>query len=128
MTYFCGQMETTVKNITIRIIVFIMIGIMGTMITNKAVYLHVHKLSTGEVVTHAHPYNKTQDSQPIKTHHHSSIEFLLIQNLEVIFPLVLLTLAFFGLNNEIKVRYYFLSSYQFTPVKLYRGRAPPWLK
>jgi len=40
-------------------------------ISNKLFYLHTHLDSHGNLVTHSHPYNKGNDSQPLKSHHHS---------------------------------------------------------
>lgn len=120
-------MKATVRNITIKIFVFLLIGIMGIMITNQALFLHFHKLSDGTVVTHAHPYNKTQDSQPNKTHHHSNIEFLLIHNLEVLMPMVFFAIALISLIREIKPSIFLIHRYQLAHIKSHKGRAPPQL-
>jgi hypothetical protein len=31
------------------------------LIVNNIVFLHVHKLPNGEIIVHAHPYNKSND-------------------------------------------------------------------
>ena len=54
-----------------------MIGLFGMLITNKAVFMHVHKLEDGSIVVHAHPYNESDNKTPYKTHHHSKTELLL---------------------------------------------------
>lgn len=43
----------------------------------QAFYLHLHYYN-GRLVSHAHPFNISSDSKPIKTHHHSSYEWVLI--------------------------------------------------
>lgn len=42
------------------------------------VYYHSHITNDGRLVSHAHPFNKSQDSTPFKSHHHSAIDLLLL--------------------------------------------------
>lgn len=54
------------------------------LVYNNAFFTHTHKLPDGTIVQHAHPYQNNSDSQsPFKTHHHTSFEFLLLDNLGV---------------------------------------------
>ena len=78
-------MISFVRNITVKFISYAMIAVMGLLVTNKAIYSHSHLLADGKVYTHAHPYNKTNDSKPFKTHHHSRAEFLFYENLDILF-------------------------------------------
>ena len=55
------------------------------MIANKAVYLHVHKANDGTLIVHAHPFNKTSDTAPIKKHHHNLLEYVLLSHFDLIF-------------------------------------------
>ncbi|MFA5587438.1 MAG: hypothetical protein WC987_01610 [Mariniphaga sp.] len=41
-----------------------MIGIVGLFIANKAIFLHAHKFADGTTIEHAHPYDKSNDSEP----------------------------------------------------------------
>lgn len=59
-------MKAFAKTIITKIIPFILIGMMISLIANKAIFYHSHKLENGSIVSHAHPYNKTQDSTPFK--------------------------------------------------------------
>jgi len=61
---------------------------MAIMVANKAVFTHSHLLLNGQVISHAHPYNKTNDSAPFKLHHHTQTELFFYENLETLFPLV----------------------------------------
>jgi hypothetical protein len=53
---------------------------------NDIVFLHAHELPNGEIIIHAHPYNKDADSAPLKKHHHSTEEYIAIQNIQLLFP------------------------------------------
>lgn len=53
-----------------------------TMITlNNALFIHRHIMPNGDVVTHAHPYKKSGDTAPFKTHTHTTSEFFLLSGL-----------------------------------------------
>ena len=46
---------------------------------NSAVNQHSHRVSEGYIISHAHPYKTSpSDSGPVKSHHHSKAEFLLL--------------------------------------------------
>ncbi len=120
-------MRTTVKNITIRFITFLMIGIIGMFIANKVVFLHVHKLNDGTIIAHAHPYDKSNDSKPYKSHHHTNAEILFFQNLEILFLVVFLTFALFTLVKKTKFSFHLISRHTLTCINLHKGRAPPIL-
>ena len=55
------------------------------MIANKAIYLHVHKASDGTLIVHAHPFNKSSDTAPIKKHNHNLLEYVLLSHFDLIF-------------------------------------------
>lgn len=49
------------------------------MALNNVSNIHVHQLNSGGMVIHAHPFNKNQDSAPVKKHHHTTCDFVQIQ-------------------------------------------------
>jgi len=61
---------------------------------NKTFFLHAHKQRNGEVVFHAHPYQKNSDSTPFKKHHHSHDEYVSIDHGD---------LLFFSVQNHSKI-------------------------
>ncbi len=119
-------MKTTVSNTIKKFVVLVLIGVMGMLIANKAVFLHTHKLSNGVVIEHAHPFDKSNDSKPYKTHHHSNAAFYLFTNLEILFLVLFLSFAFVLFVKkeqflfESKVRYNSIGKSQ------KKGRAPPY--
>ena len=122
---FLQPMNSFVRNITTKILSFLMIGIMGLLIANKVLYTHTHKLENGSVYAHAHPYDKANDSKPYKSHHHTNAELLFLENLNILsFSLSLIITSLFVIKikqtyDDREKRYIqlFLSS-NF-------GRAPP---
>lgn len=119
-------MKLAVRNILLKAITFLTISVMALFIVNKAVFLHVHKLNDGTIIEHAHPYDKSADSKPFKSHHHSNVEFLLLQNVEFLFLLVFSALALIIFVKKDNVYFKYLSKSQLVYTHLYQGRAPPF--
>ena len=69
---------------------------MGLLIANKALYMHTHKMADGSIIVHAHPYNKSDDPKPFKSHQHTKAEFLFLENLESLFLLTFLIFSLIG--------------------------------
>jgi hypothetical protein len=57
-------------------------------IYNKAVYTHVHLLPDGTIVTHAHPYQKEDTSNPVTDHSHTKNTLYLLSQFQVLFCLI----------------------------------------
>lgn len=120
-------MKAFTRTIITKVVPFIMIGMMLSLIANKTIFYHSHKLENGSVITHAHPYNKTQDSTPFKTHHHTKTDLLFFESLDTLFfVLFLIVSILLSLKKKSflidKVKDYF-STYYFPHL----GRAPPAL-
>ncbi len=113
------------KNLGTRLIAGLFLGVVLLFNINNVVYLHSHHLLTGNYITHAHPFEKGQDSGPIKSHHHSTEGFIAIQHLQVLFTsIAVLTLAsvFVGWVRIHVV----IAEFQFQlPPFFFPGRAPP---
>ena len=87
-------MYTTARDITTKFFTFIMIGLMGMLIANRCIFTHTHILENGSIVFHAHPYDKTNDAKPYKTHHHTNAELLFLDLINLLFPVVFMAFAF----------------------------------
>ena len=118
-------MKMTVRNITIKFTAFLMIGIIGMLIVNKSIFTHTHKLADGSVISHSHPYNKSNDSEPYKSHHHTNAELVFFQNLEILILIVFLTFALPTLVKKAKYSFYIITRCTPTCIILHKGRAPP---
>jgi len=118
-------MKTFVKNITRKVALFCMIGIIGLLTINNVMFLHSHKLANGHIITHAHPYNKSDDSAPFKSHHHSKTELIFLANLQLLFIYTLIPFIFTGVAKKksyvVIKRVFYTQNYKI----LYFGKAPP---
>jgi hypothetical protein len=109
-----------------------MILTVACFVVNSNLNQHYHKLASGSIVKHAHPYKKEKPSIPFQSHHHSSFEFLLLDNISIAlltFVSIALILALFprflkNTNAPIIEIYketdlYFLHNYHAPPVTLH---------
>lgn len=121
-------MKTTFKNITIKSVSYLLIVMMGIFIANNVLFMHAHQMDNGRTVVHSHPYNKSDDSQPYKSHHHTKTEFLFLDKVKLLFLFIFILFVFLNLVN--KSRFLFLNitvliqAYKF----LFTSRAPPVLQ
>ncbi|HDR68646.1 MAG TPA: hypothetical protein ENN61_06290 [Bacteroidaceae bacterium] len=87
--------------------------------------MHTHILANGMVISHAHPYDKSNDSQPYKSHQHSNAELLFLGNQDILFLVVFVALT---LKVLFKITGYLLREISFFILYLFnanRSRAPP---
>ena len=47
-----------------------MIGVIGMLVVNNVVSLHVHILSDGEIIERTYPFDKLSDSKLFKSYHY----------------------------------------------------------
>lgn len=63
-------------------------------ILNISLYTHSHVLADGEIITHAHPFDGSND--PLNSHEHTSLEYLVLSVFDnaiiAVFVFTLLTL------------------------------------
>ncbi len=118
-------MKEACKNITIKLVILLLTGVMGLLIANKATFMHVHKLSDGTIIVHAHPYDKSHDSKPYKSHQHTKAEFIFFQNLEILFLVVFLSLTLIALVKKEKVLFELITIPDLSYINLRKSRAPP---
>ena len=117
-------MKNSVKKITHLLFAWLLIGIVGLLTANEVVYKHTHKVD-GKVVIHAHPFNKSQDTAPLKSHTHSTTQFLIIDNLDFLFPLLFLFFTCLEISKKIVFTLYNYFNLPTNPLLLQQGRAPP---
>jgi type III secretory pathway component EscU len=107
--------------------VFLLVGIMVIMIANQTVFIHSHVLSNGQVISHAHPYDKNDDTKPFKSHHHTKSEILFLENVKILFPVIFLLLTVFIFLQ--KAKHFIYPSFNIYPaiILIKTGRSPPVL-
>ena len=101
---------------------------------NGIVFRHAHKLSSGKVITHAHPYKKAgQSNSPFQPNDHTSNELFLLDSfsnalfvgltLSVALAAVKIIQVFFPSFNS----YYLLTAYRTPFFGNFSLRGPPVL-
>ncbi len=99
---------------------------MALYIMNNAFFLHSHITKDGFVITHAHPFDKT-DKEPYKSHKHSKAELLFLQQF-VLFLMV--AVAAFGFLQLYQKRHFIRFNCICERFNYYwrrKNRAPPSL-
>jgi hypothetical protein len=103
--------------------------VISAVVLNNSLFVHVHRLDTGEIIVHAHPFNpfsKAADSTA--KHNHNAIDLQLIQVLNsasIWIIAVTLVLIICLLRTKItfkRISNYFLSFYKNIPCI----RPPPY--
>lgn len=103
----------------------ILLVIIGMLAVNNAVFMHVHALGNGKFVMHAHPYNKSQDPAPFKTHHHSGSEFIHLSQLQLLFFVAFFSVILIAASHDSQrlICDHFVKSQVFLCIR--QGRSPP---
>jgi archaellum biogenesis protein FlaJ (TadC family) len=120
-------MNISVRNLSTRIILLCILFSTGMLIASKGLFIHTHLLADGTYVTHAHPYDTSNDTEPYKTHRHHKAELLFIANSDVLFFAVFAIITLSAHINKTKFYPYtrsFSFLFLFFPC---RSRAPPAL-
>ena len=105
------------------------IAILACFIANSSLNWHFHKLPTGIVVEHAHPYQKSKSGVPFQNHNHNSFEFFFLSQISIaVFTFTILVFIFSNLifstgfkKIPIRILYhetdlYFLNNYHAPPI------------
>jgi hypothetical protein len=115
---------SVVNKITRKAGVLLMSSIVLLVSFNNIRNIHNHALGNGAIVTHAHPFDRTGDSSPVKKHDHNRLEMVLISSLSL---LVILTLLVIAPGNIASVATIFTPSHTIiTGISPHTaGRSPP---
>ncbi|HPR61270.1 MAG TPA: hypothetical protein PLF35_10010 [Prolixibacteraceae bacterium] len=113
------------KNTVKQVFAFIFVGLVIFQLAGQSVFLHAHILPNGTVITHTHPFDKSSDQQPFKTHHHKHSDLIIIDQANV----------FFLQNSPIEIDYlqsnssqllcYVNNNYHFSNFIFFCNKAPP---
>lgn len=116
------------RNIYIlKLLSFFSLCILLLNIVNKGIYTHTHQLSNGEIVIHAHPFNQQDDNTPIKSHHHTSFEYLALSAIDVFNLSVFIFSIVQIIAKTSKKIFYFKNAIQQTYILFKKNKSPPIL-
>ncbi|MCG8310226.1 MAG: hypothetical protein MI975_22705 [Cytophagales bacterium] len=102
-----------------------LVVVVGFLIANKGIYIHSHRLADGRIISHAHPYNKTDDSSPFKQHPHTNSEFLILSQLELLFFLAFIVFTISVILKKQNVLRADLGDIYSASIVRKHGRSPP---
>jgi len=118
-------MRINVIGITRKLLPFIMIGVIGLLVVNKTLNTHTHQMIDGTLVSHSHPYDKPNDTNPIKSHQHTKTAFYFFEIIDIlVFTLYGLIILLF-LSGKEKLALYPVIVFNSEPIFHDKGRAPP---
>lgn len=115
------------NNFVIKFLSLLSLCILLLNIANKSLYIHSHQLENGEIVTHAHPFDQQDDNHPIKSHKHTSLEYLVLSAFDI-FTLSIILSAIIAIIVITSNKIYFSK----TLIKQYyfhykQNKSPPFL-
>jgi hypothetical protein len=74
------------ENTPTKSIAIFLILVVGIFAINEYLYIHKHVFKNGNIVIHAHPFNKSQDTEQNKSHQHASGDLVFLTSLESFLP------------------------------------------
>jgi hypothetical protein len=76
-------MKINIRYIKKVIISFLFLGMIGGIVFNASFFIHTHRTTCGNIIVHAHPFNKNRENKkPNTQHQHNNFELQIIQTLE----------------------------------------------
>ncbi|MDK2979354.1 MAG: hypothetical protein PWP52_2068 [Bacteroidales bacterium] len=76
-------MKISIRYIKRLLISFLFLGMIGGIVFNASFFLHTHRTACGNIIVHAHPFNKnSENKKPNTQHQHNKLELQIIQTLE----------------------------------------------
>ena len=86
-----------------RIIIPVLLAIILCYATNATLNQHYHKLSSGLILNHSHPYNKGDIGNPFQEHHHTASQFVFLEQISnpvFLIGILLLVITCFLLSTD----------------------------
>ncbi len=102
-----------------------MVGMIFILIANSGIFMHTHVLADGSIIVHSHPYDKSENSGSPQSHHHSSFEFIFLDNLNILFLTFLAVFIPGVFSGKTGYRFQVVSSLLSPISNTNQGRAPP---
>lgn len=116
-----GKRTTRIK----KLITGLMIVVMGLFMVNGALFVHIHILPDGSLISHAHPFSKNKSDPGQNNHQHSSREIFILDQLNLLAPGISMIFVLIAVTRPVTFLHpaenlQFFPLYTFAP-----GRAPP---
>lgn len=118
-------MQKRLNKHLVKAVVILQITLVTMIALNNALFIHHHMLPNGDIVTHAHPYKKSGDTAPFKTHTHTISEFFLLSGLYELMFVISAVTAIIVVSHFVKRHFEGTYHVIFSIHSSLRGRAPP---
>lgn len=115
------------ENIILKGFAWFCIVIISLLIFNNTYYFHTHTLSDGSIITHAHPYHKSNTTVPGETHHHSKIEIFFLDSLRFVFIILFVPYIAIAVKRVFVQFKVVKKSILHSCLSIFQNRAPPVL-
>ncbi|NHB69617.1 hypothetical protein G8O23_13035 [Bacteroidales bacterium M08MB] len=104
-----------------------LVGIIGLLTLNNTLFMHLHRLSDGTLLVHAHPFSKSnQANEPNQTHQHTKVELLFFDSLLILFTVGLFRVVASVMQPKIVKHYFILQRFGYNISQICSNRAPPY--
>jgi hypothetical protein len=118
-------MQKLLIKVQLVIAISVLITILAAVQVNRTANMHYHIDFSGRLITHYHPYDKSGDASPVKTHNHGTCDITTpVGVIELSLP-ELLSVVYFESSREIQFENFDLIINCTEGQNLFRGRAPP---
>ncbi|MDV7186810.1 hypothetical protein R3X25_05900 [Lutibacter sp. TH_r2] len=119
-------MNTFRNNYVLKFLSFVSLSVLILSIVNNSVFIHAHQLQNGEIVIHAHPFNQHDDNAPLKSHHHNSLEFLVLSAFHIFTISIFLFSALKLTQVFISKIYFYKTLIKQTYFHFTKNKSPPF--
>jgi len=102
-----------------------MAGMIFILIANRGIFMHTHVLANGSIVAHSHPYDKSENSGSSQSHQHTGIEFIFLDNLNILFLSFIAAFIPGVFTRNPGYRFQVVALFPYTDFNSNQGRAPP---
>lgn len=118
-------MTRVLKKVQVVLVVVILIATFGAVQVNRTVNTHYHLDDSGRLVTHSHPYDKSNDTGPFKTHGHGNCPITMpVGSIDM----TVLSVHTFFFHAPAETGFFYSFAFAVWGEEgqhLFRGRAPP---
>ena len=122
---FVGSNARVLRKLN-RIIAILRLVVVGFLAFNSTANYHIHRLPTGELVAHAHPFSKsTNPDSPYPSHKHTQFEFYYFSHISLLFGVGLLLLGSFEISKKSKYQPFAQRIVFYSTPEQVTNKAPP---
>ena len=79
-------MKTRISSTITKLLAAVLVIVVGILAVNSTANYHLHKLPSGQIVAHSHPFKSaTEGNSPVQSHNHTRFEFHFFSSILLLF-------------------------------------------